>query len=70
VLRAGAGGPITPVDVPGAVGGTAALDINGHGAVVGIYGNPDATAGPALSPLRSGRDLDTALRTHPSRTAM
>jgi hypothetical protein len=45
VLRAGAGGPFTPVDVPGAVGGTAAFDINGHGAVVGIYGNPDATTG-------------------------
>jgi uncharacterized membrane protein len=43
-LRAGAGGPLTPVSVPGAVGGTAVFDINGHGAIVGIYGNPDATA--------------------------
>jgi hypothetical protein len=44
VLRAGAGGPFTPVDVPGAVGGTAAFDISGHGAIVGIYGNPQTSA--------------------------
>jgi len=46
VLRDGAGGPLTPVDVPGAVFGTAVSDINNAGAVVGVYGNPDAAAGP------------------------
>jgi hypothetical protein len=46
VLRDGAGGPLTPVDVPGAVFGTAVFDINNAGAVVGVYGNPDAAAGP------------------------
>ena len=46
VLRDGAGGPLTPVDVPGAVFGTAVFDISNAGAVVGVYGNPDAAAGP------------------------
>ncbi|MFI5897822.1 hypothetical protein ACIA5D_47845 [Actinoplanes sp. NPDC051513] len=42
-LRAGASGPVTRVDVPGAVGGTAVLDINNHGTIAGIYGNPNPT---------------------------
>ena len=37
---------LTLVDVPGAVFGTAVSDINNAGAVVGVYGNPDAAAGP------------------------
>jgi uncharacterized membrane protein len=43
VLRDGVGGPVTRIDVPGAVIGTIALDINDAGTVVGMYGNPDAT---------------------------
>jgi hypothetical protein len=40
VLRDGAGGPLTPVDVPGAVFGTEVFDIKNAGAVVvvGVYG--------------------------------
>jgi uncharacterized membrane protein len=40
VLRKGADGPVTPVEVPGALG-TAATDIDDAGRIVGIYGNPD-----------------------------
>jgi probable HAF family extracellular repeat protein len=41
-VRDGVGGPVTRIDVPGAVIGTIALDINDAGTVVGMYGNPDA----------------------------
>ncbi|MBO0682405.1 MAG: hypothetical protein J2P45_04535 [Candidatus Dormibacteraeota bacterium] len=40
VLRDGAGGPFTPVDVPGAVLGTLVGDINNDGVVVGLYRTP------------------------------
>jgi probable HAF family extracellular repeat protein len=50
VLRDGAGGPVTRIDVPGAVIGTVALDINDAGTVVGMYGNPNAGgAGPSMA---------------------
>jgi uncharacterized membrane protein len=42
LLRRGAGGPFTSIDVPGAAPGTAAFDVNDGGIVVGVYGNPDA----------------------------
>ncbi|MFI5897052.1 hypothetical protein ACIA5D_43865 [Actinoplanes sp. NPDC051513] len=42
VLGDGAGGPVTRIDVPGAVIGTVALDINDAGTVAGMYGNPNA----------------------------
>lgn len=50
VLRRGADGPFTPVDIPGAIVGTAATGINDRGQIVGVYGNPDATVGPAEPP--------------------
>ncbi|MBO0682404.1 MAG: hypothetical protein J2P45_04530 [Candidatus Dormibacteraeota bacterium] len=40
VLRDGAGGPSTAVDVPGAVGGTIVTDINNAGVAAGVYGTP------------------------------
>jgi probable HAF family extracellular repeat protein len=40
VLRSGANGPFTPVDVPGAPS-TLATDIDDRGRIVGIYVNPD-----------------------------
>ena len=42
LLRAAAGGPVTPIDVPGAVIGTVAFDVNDASTVVGMYGNPNA----------------------------
>jgi probable HAF family extracellular repeat protein len=45
VLRNGAGGPLTRIDVPGAFG-SGATGINDHGTIVGLDGNPDAAQGP------------------------
>jgi uncharacterized membrane protein len=42
VLHRGVGGPVSRIDVPGAVIGTVALDIKDGGTVVGMYGNPNA----------------------------
>ena len=38
MLRNGAGGPLTRIDVPGAFG-SGATGINDHGTIVGLYGN-------------------------------
>jgi uncharacterized membrane protein len=46
VLRQGAGGPLTTVEVPGADTGTAVTDISDAGTVVGLYSNPHASDGP------------------------
>jgi hypothetical protein len=59
VLRDGAGGPVTRVDVPGAVGGTAVLDINNAGALAGVYGNPNTASGPP--PARAMPDMPQTL---------
>jgi len=45
LLRGGAGGPFTPIDVPGAPG-TSATGINDAGVIVGVYTNPNATPSP------------------------
>jgi probable HAF family extracellular repeat protein len=45
VLRKGAGGPITRIDVPGALG-TGAIGIDDRGRIVGVYLNPDAAPSP------------------------
>jgi len=47
LLRRGAGGPVTRIDVPGALG-TGAMGINDRGQVVGVYINPKGT--PTLQP--------------------
>jgi uncharacterized membrane protein len=49
VLRNGADGALTRIDVPGAFG-SGATGINDHGTIVGLCGNPDA----AQSPQRAG----------------
>jgi probable HAF family extracellular repeat protein len=49
LLRSGAGGAFTRIDVPGAFG-SGATGINDHGTIVGLYGNPDA----AHRPQRAG----------------
>jgi probable HAF family extracellular repeat protein len=54
VLRNGAGGPFTRIDVPGAVFGTAVFHINDAGAVVGIYGNPNAANPESVSQRPAG----------------
>jgi hypothetical protein len=41
VLRQGGGGPVTRIDVPGALG-TGAMGINDRGQIVGVYLNPKA----------------------------
>jgi probable HAF family extracellular repeat protein len=47
LLRDGAGGPFTPIDVPGApVPGTGATGINDAGVIVGVYTNPTFTPTP------------------------
>ena len=53
VLRKGAGGPVTRIDVPGALG-TGAMGIDDRGRIVGVYLNPDAapTQQPAGTPPR------------------
>lgn len=43
LLRHGAGGPFTRIDVPGAAA-TGAFDINDSGTIVGQYGNPENAA--------------------------
>lgn len=53
VLRQGAGGPFTAVDVPGATLGTAAFHISDAGVVVGVYANPASAAG---SPSHAGNE--------------
>jgi uncharacterized membrane protein len=45
LLRNGAGGAFTRIDVPGAFG-SGATGINDHGTIVGLYGNPDAAQSP------------------------
>jgi hypothetical protein len=40
LLRDGAGGPFTPIDVPGAPG-TGATGINDAGTIVGVYTHPN-----------------------------
>jgi probable HAF family extracellular repeat protein len=45
VLRQGGGGPVTRIDVPGALG-TGAMGINDRGQVVGLYINPKAAPSP------------------------
>jgi uncharacterized membrane protein len=42
LLRDGADGPFTAIDIPGAIIGTNATGINDHDQIVGRYGNPDA----------------------------
>jgi uncharacterized membrane protein len=59
VLRDGTGGPFTPVDVPGAVFGTAVFDINNTGALVGVYANPNAASSPP--PARAMPDVPQTL---------
>jgi hypothetical protein len=44
LLAKGIGGPVTPIDVPGAPL-TGATDIDDRGRIVGLYANPDATSG-------------------------
>jgi probable HAF family extracellular repeat protein len=53
LLRRGAGGPVTRIDVPGALG-TGAMGINDRGQVVGVYINPDAA--PTLQPHRNAAE--------------
>jgi probable HAF family extracellular repeat protein len=48
LLREGAGGPFTPINVPGAPG-TAASGINDAGTIVGPYTNPNARPSPQPS---------------------
>jgi probable HAF family extracellular repeat protein len=43
LLRDGADGPFTSIDIPGAIVGTNATGINDHGRIVGRYGNPNPT---------------------------
>jgi uncharacterized membrane protein len=53
LLRHGADGPFTPIDIPGAIVGTNATGINDHGQIVGRYGNPNAMPGqppPDMAP--------------------
>jgi probable HAF family extracellular repeat protein len=53
VLRQGAGGPVTRVDVPGALG-TGVMGINDRGQLVGVYINPNAAPSPppaGMSPM-------------------
>jgi hypothetical protein len=52
LLRNGAGGAFTRIDVPGAFG-SGATGINDHGTIVGLYGNPDAA--PVESPPSASR---------------
>ena len=61
LLANGAEGPFTPIDFPGAFGGTAALGIDDRGRIVGGYVNPDAAPdgqqGPMQMPMMmSGSD--------------
>jgi probable HAF family extracellular repeat protein len=65
LLRAGADGPFTPIDIPGAIVGTNATGINDHGQIVGRYGNPDpATNQPA--PIMTPADTAAAIATTPN----
>jgi uncharacterized membrane protein len=53
LLRRGADGPFTPIDIPGAIVGTNATGINDHGQIVGRYGNPNTMPGqpaPHMAP--------------------
>jgi hypothetical protein len=50
LLRRGAGGPFTPVDIRGAVVGTNATGINDHDQIVGRYGNPNLATAAAGQP--------------------
>jgi probable HAF family extracellular repeat protein len=49
VLRQGAGGAVTRIDVPGALG-TGAMGINDRDQIVGLYLNPDAAPTPLGAP--------------------
>jgi uncharacterized membrane protein len=65
VLRRGAGGPVTFVDVPGATG-TGAFDINDTGAIVGQYGvgrSSDATS-TATAPMSSMSPMSSVVEPH------
>jgi probable HAF family extracellular repeat protein len=55
VLRQGADGPVTRIDVPGALG-TGVMGINDHGQIVGVYINPDAV--PSQQPTDSADGPD------------
>ncbi|MEV6105932.1 hypothetical protein AB0M28_14625 [Streptomyces sp. NPDC051940] len=72
VLRQGADGPFTPVEVPGATG-TGPFDINDLGVVVGQYANPDVgvsstSAGPGpASPGSPYRPMPALPRSVPPR---
>jgi hypothetical protein len=48
LLAKGAGGPFTPISVPGAPS-TLALGLNDRGQVTGTYNNPNATHSPPRS---------------------
>jgi probable HAF family extracellular repeat protein len=63
VLRNGAGGPLTRIDVPGAFG-SGATGINDHGTIVGLYGNPDAAQGPYSASACADGHADDRLTTH------
>jgi probable HAF family extracellular repeat protein len=52
VLRDGADGPVTRIEIPGALG-TGATGINDRGQIVGRYGNPNATTGAAPTDIAS-----------------
>jgi uncharacterized membrane protein len=54
LLRDGADGPFTPIDVPGAPG-SGATGINDAGTIVGNYTNPDATPSPQPTATPTGR---------------
>ncbi|MGH9213709.1 MAG: hypothetical protein ACRD2C_23990 [Acidimicrobiales bacterium] len=66
LLRDGADGRFTPIDIPGAIIGTNATGINDRGQIVGRYGNPDATtAQPA--PDMMPTDTASAIAEAPAR---
>ena len=52
LLDEGVEGPFTPIDFPGAFGGTAAFGIDDRGRIVGGYVNPDAAPDGQPSPSR------------------
>lgn len=51
LLATGAGGPVTPIDIPGAPN-TTAYGLDDHGRIVGIYDNPDPT--PSAQQMPAG----------------